>query len=61
MQHKMQLALISNPHTKEPKKLWNILDEQIQPEPSLRSDKLDKTAFMKLKEQLSSSRAIKVK
>lgn len=58
-EYKMQLAIASNPHSKEPKKLWDMLDNQVR-EPI--DEKLDKTGMEKLKQQLlRNSRAIVVK
>jgi len=57
----MQLAIIQNPHVKQPKTLWNILDQEQTKDKEILDEKLDKQAFMKFKEQLSESRAIKVK
>lgn len=60
-EHKMQLAIAQNSHVKDPKTLWKMLDDQDRELGGLRDEKLDKEGFARLKEQLSTSKAIKVK
>lgn len=56
----MQLAIAQNPHVKNPKELWDILnsyDRVFDPN----ADKLDKAGFAILKDKLRSSKRIMVK
>lgn len=57
---KMELAIVQNPHVKDPKQLWQMLssyDRLSKPE----NDKLDKAGFAMLKDALSGSNRIMVK
>jgi hypothetical protein len=58
-EYKMQLAIISNPHMKNPQALLDALNKKSGGE--LRDEKLDKDSFTRLREQLSRSKSIKVK
>jgi hypothetical protein len=59
----LDLAIAGNAWTKEPKKLWDILEKQVKAEPELgENTEIDRTALSRLKSQLKTkSRAIKVK
>ena len=59
--YKMQLSIAHNPHMKEQKELWDILNKADGVSRDRLEEKLDKTAFARLKQQLSTSNAIKVK
>jgi len=54
----MQLAIVQNPHVKEPKTLWDILDAYNR-EPV--DEKLDKKSFELFKQKIASSPHIMVK
>lgn len=56
---KMELAIVQNPHVKEPQTLWNELD-QIEGK-GVRDEKIDREGMMKLKALLTNSNQIKVK
>lgn len=58
-EYRIQLALITNPHTKNPSELWNML----KPPPDItdRPIELDKTSFDLLKTKLSKGSRIVVK
>lgn len=56
-EHRIMLALITNPHTKDPKALWRMLEPPRDP----LSEKLDKTSFNILKSRLSQDSSIIVK
>ena len=58
-EYKMQLVIVSNPYSKDPKKLMDMLDDK--PNSELRDEKLDRESFIRLREQLSRSQSIKVK
>lgn len=46
-EYKMQLAITQNPHTKDPKKLWDVIKSKEEPEP--RSEQFDAAGFERLK------------
>lgn len=52
--------IASNPHSKNPQTLFNMLDDDSK-SGELRDETLDKQSFTRLREQLSRSKAIKVK
>lgn len=55
----MQLAIVQNPHTKNPKELWQTLD---QSQRKVLDEKPDKEGLMRLKQQLAgASRGFVVK
>lgn len=54
----MELSIISNPHSKEPRELWRMLEAQIK---KPLDDKLDKAGMERLKQRLSDSGKIVVK
>lgn len=54
----MELSIISNPHSKEPRELWRMLESQIK---KPLDDKLDKAGMERLKQRLSDSGKIVVK
>ena len=57
----MQLAIIQNPHVKEPKALWNELDKMSNPNHGIRDETLDKEGLLNLKHMLQGkSRGIKI-
>lgn len=57
---KMQLAITQNPHVKNPKELWEILNSHDRlTNPA--DDKLDKAGMALLKDKLRSSKRIMVK
>lgn len=49
----MQLAIIQNPHVKDPKELWRILNQRQENIPAPRPEKFDAVGFDLLKSQLS--------
>lgn len=59
---KMQLAIVQNPHTKEPKELWQILEgaepikEKLQTEP-----KFDAAGFERLKAVMGENPRFEIK
>jgi hypothetical protein len=57
--YKMQLAIIQNPHTKDPKHLWRILQQSEPRKPT--EDVFDASGFERLKAQMSQSPRIIVK
>jgi hypothetical protein len=57
-EYKMQLLIASNPHTKNPRELWDTLDGQID-DPI--SDTMDRQGMENLKRMLSNSKAFVVK
>ncbi len=59
-EYKMQLVIASNPYSKDPKALMNLLDKDSKSD-KLMDSKLDKDSFSRLREQLSKSKSIKVK
>lgn len=48
---KMELAIVQNPHVKDPKKLWQDLNNA-DPDEKKRSEVFDVAGFEKLKQQL---------
>ena len=57
--YQMQLAIVQNPHTKNPKELWQTLDQSVR-KPI--DEKPDKEGLMRLKHRLASgSRGFVVK
>ena len=50
-EYKMQAAIVQNPHVKDPKHLWRILDA----EEGVPDDEFDTIGFERLKNQLRSS------
>lgn len=51
--YKMQLAIIQNPHTKNPRQLWKEIERQLkEKEPN---EEFDSVGFERLKDQLSQS------
>jgi len=57
-EYKMQLAIVSNPHTKKPRELWDALNETTR---KPLDEKLDKQGMMDLKRLLVNSKQIVVK
>jgi hypothetical protein len=57
-EYKMQMAVIQNPHTKDPKKLWQTIDNMV---PKSRPDKLDVAGFEVLKIRLQQNPRFVVK
>jgi hypothetical protein len=58
----LELAIVSNPWAKEPKKLWDLLERQAGAESELGSEEIDRAKLQALKQQLKTkSRVIKVK
>lgn len=57
-EYKMQLAIAQNPHVKDPKALWEILNRQTR---KLPSSKLDVSGMELLKSKLRQSPSIDVK
>lgn len=57
--YKMQLAIIQNPHTKDPKHLWRVL-QQSEPR-TLSEAKFDASGFERLKMEMSKNPRIIVK
>jgi hypothetical protein len=53
----MQLAITQNPHVKDPKKLWNMLNT----DQSERSEKLDVHSFDNLRTSIGNRSKIMVK
>jgi hypothetical protein len=62
-QKMLDLAIASNPWSKEPKKLWEVLQKNADSNSKLGDDtEMDKAGLQMLKQQLKSkSKAIKVK
>jgi len=58
-EYRIQLALISNPHTKDPNNLWRKLEPP--PEIGKRPETLDKTSFDVFKTKLTQGSHIIVK
>lgn len=58
-EHRIQLALISNPHTKDPQHLWRMLKPPV--DVSEKPTKLDITSFDILKNKISQGSHIVVK
>ena len=56
---KMQLAIVSNPHSKEPKELWDALNREI--DDRFEDVELDKQGFEAFKRTLAGSSNIVVK
>ena len=54
----MELSIVSNPHSKEPKELWRMLEAQIK---KPLDEKLDKAGMQALKQRLSANAKIVVK
>ena len=54
----MDLAIISNPHSKEPKDLWRMLEAQVKKPVE---EKLDKQGMELLKQRLGASKKFVVK
>lgn len=59
-EYKMQLAIAQNPHVKDPKELWRILNSQTT-ESYERPHELDNASFEILKSKLSSNPRFVVK
>jgi hypothetical protein len=57
-EYKMELAIVQNPHVKEPRRLWDILKSQEQRE---KDDEFDAIGFEILKDRLRQSRRFIVK
>ena len=55
----MDLAISQNPHTKEPKKLWKIIEKETAKGED--NTELDKSSMKMLKGKLTRSRVINVK
>jgi hypothetical protein len=58
---KMQLAIASNPHVKDPKTLYRMLDEEERRNRKLEPVKFDAGAFEVLKQRISDNPRIIVK
>jgi len=58
VEYKMQLAIVQNPHVKDPKDLWRLLESE-EREPV--AEKLDKAGFVMFKKKLTNSANIVVK
>lgn len=56
---RMQLAITQNPHVKDPKQLWAILEAEDRYKNT--SEKLDKSSFALLKDKMRQSTRIMVK
>lgn len=61
MDYKMQLAIVSNPHTKNPGKLWQLLTKLDTGNRQAKKDDFDNLGFERLKGQLSKRPTILVK
>lgn len=57
----MQLAIVQNPHIKNPKDLWRNLDHQERQLKGVRTDEMDVVGMEMLKQQLSQNPRFKVK
>ncbi len=57
----MQLAIVQNPHTKDPTALWNELDKISNPNHGIRDEEMDREGLIRLKELMSGSRNFAVK
>jgi hypothetical protein len=57
-EYKMQMAIVQNPHVKDPKRLWQIIG---QASDHARPEKLDVASIENLKAQLSKGSRLVVK
>lgn len=59
-EYRMQLAIVQNPHVKDPKELWRVLNSQ-ESAPVLRPEKMDEGSFELLKMRLRANPRFVVK
>lgn len=57
----MHLAIIQNPHIKNPKELWRNLEHQERQLTGVRGEEMDTVGMELLKQQLSQNPRFKVK